>query len=1140
MSAVFLTTMGTLYSGSGINVNAVTVGDDGWIYLAGIDYSASMSPSYKHSLTVLAYKDGQLSWKQDFHDRAYGSFEALTFKNGAVYAAGAISTEFNVSDLSASDGSTVSAPEKKAIDPKLKALYDPKNPWFFQDPTYPIYVKLNGETGQVELAKVLPSPNVQGDDRLRSISVDSQDNVYVGGGGWNPGPNPNDSFTDADFYWFIRKFSTTGNQLWEQSAEVVSVDPLTDKLYLTRYQDQMVQLDPATGNDNQVFSSGLTYHPKDVSHWVRGWTYDAVGNLYVLAGRQFWDSKISDFSDQHGVLVKVDTTSGTVAWTTPFGMSADSCMPNSITFAPDGNLLVGGHVVGSLEGNASYGGSDGFLMEFNPTTGSIVSTEVIGTSSYESISQVKYQAVLDKSTGVVIDYNMIIGGSFGARRYSLEGHDEKDIYLITDQGFQLIGNALDNHIQGGGGDDSISAGIGNDELVGGLGKDTLDGGVGYDIASYESSQASVVVDLKKGTASGVNIGSDSIKNIEKIITGSGGDTLVASDTGSHLDGGLGNDKLTGGAKADTLVGGEGNDSINAAAGNDEIAGEAGNDTIDGGAGFDSANFSFLDTTITVNLKTGMSTNNEIGNDTIRNIEKVNSGSGNDILTASDSGSQLEGGGGNDLLTGGTKTDTLVGGDGNDIVDAGAGDDLIIGGDGAGDDTYKGGDGIDTVKYTSALSGIRVDLSTSTGIATSIEANDASHIGNDQLLGIENIIAGNYADILLGSNSANNLAGEDGNDEIIGHAGNDTLIGGNGNDTLNGGIGSDSMTGGLGDDVYVVDNASDKVIENANQGIDTIQTTISIYTLNANFENLIFVGSAAFKGTGNTVANVMTGGSGNDTLTGGTGIDTFNVTAGTDSITDFGTGGAEILTVSSAAIANVIVAASWTATSATSNSGTANLSTKGFAVNLSSITTGSGFSVTNTGAAAQITGSAFADTLTGAAGNDMLNGGLSNDRLMGGKGVDNLTGGSGSDTFLFSKGDTGQAAGKFDIITDFTKGTTETGDLIDYSNALVIGGGATSATSTEASINQSIGIASFATGSGTTISDALNDIASNFTKATDTAGEFAFFKINNSGNYFLFISDGVKGVGANDIVVQLTGISDISSIDLAGGNLTLLG
>lgn len=1120
MSAVFLTTMGTLYSGSGINVNAVTVGEDGWIYLAGIDYGKS--PSYEHSLTVMAYKDGQLTWKQDFHDKAFGSFEALTFKNGAVYAAGAISTEFNTADLTASDGSTVSAPEKKAIDPALKALYDPKNPWFFRDPTYPIYVKLNGETGQVELAKVLPSPYVQADDRLRSISVDSENNVYVGGGGWNPGPNPNDSFSNADFYWYIRKFSTAGDQLWKQSAEVVSVDPLTDNLYLTRYQDQMVQLDPANGNDKQVFSSGLTYHPKDVSHWVRGWTYDAAGNLYVLAGRQFWDSKISDFSDQHGILVKVDTTSGKVAWTTPFGMSADSCLPNSITFAPDGNLLVGGQVVGTLEGKVGFGGTDGFLMEFDPSTGSIVSTEVIGTSSYESISQIQYQSVLDKSSGVVIDNNMIIGGSFGAHRYSLEGHDEKDIYLITDQGFTLIGNALDNHIQGGGGDDSISAGIGNDELVGGLGTDTLDGGTGYDVASYESSKASVTIDLKKGTASGIDIGSDKLKNIEEVSAGSGNDILFASDVGNQLDGGAGNDTLTGGKGIDELLGG------------------AGNDRLDGGAGFDCVNYETSTSSITANLKTGIASGTDIGSDTLKNIEEICAGSGNDTLIAADTGSQLEGGAGNDQLNGGLKTDTLYGGDGNDIIDAGAGDDLIIGGDGAGDDIYKGGAGTDTVKYISALSGIRVDLSTTVGTATSIESNDASHIGSDQLFDIENIIAGNYADTLIGSSSANNLSGEDGNDEIVGNAGNDTLTGGNGSDTLNGGFGNDSMTGGLGDDTYMVDSASDKVIENANQGNDTIQTTLSSYTLSANFENLFFIGSAAFKGTGNTAANVISGGSGNDTLMGGTGIDTFNITAGTDSITDFGVGGAEILTVSSGAIANVTVAAGWTATSASSNSGTANLSTKGFAVNLSAIRTGSGFSVTNTGAAAQITGSAFADTLTGAAGNDSLSGGLSNDRLIGGKGVDNLTGGSGSDTFIFSQGDTGQVVGKFDIISDFSKGATGTGDLIDYSKDLMIGGSAASSNSTEALINQSNGVASFAAGSGTTLTDALSDITSRFTKAVDNAGECAFFKVNNTGDYFLFISDGVKGLGANDLVVQLTGISDISSIDLTGGNLTLIG
>ena len=588
-----------------------------------------------------------------------------------------------------------------------------------------------------------------------------------------------------------------------------------------------------------------------------------------------------------------------------------------------------------------------------------------------------------------------------------------------------------------------------------------------------------------------------------------------------------NDALQGTVKIDKLYG---------FAGDDDIDGGAGADLIDGGDGIDTAVYSGQNKKISVQFDDTADTIvfiNGIADDTLRNIENVFAGPANDLLVGNNK---------NNALYGGAGSDELKGGGGDDVVDGGKGDDLIIGGDGAGDDTYIGGEGVDTIKYTSAIAAITVDLRPNNqgeGYATSTAGNDASGIGRDTLSDIENIIAGNYADVLIGSSAANNLSGGDGNDEIVGDDGNDTLIGGKGNDTLNGGIGNDSMSGGLGDDIYVVDNASDKVIENANQGIDTIQTTLSTLTLNANFENLIFVGSAAFKGTGNTVANVMTGGSGNDTLTGGTGIDTFNVTAGTDSITDFGVGGAEILSVSSGSIANVTVAAGWTATSASSNSGTANLSTKGFAVNLSAITTGSGFIVTNTGAAAQITGSAFADTLTGAAGNDMLNGGLSNDRLIGGKGIDNLTGGSGSDTFLFSKGDTGQAASKFDIITDFAKGTTGTGDLIDYSNALVIGGGATSATSTEASINQSIGIASFATGSGTTMTGALNDIASNFTKATDTAGEFAFFKINNSGNYFLFISDGVKGVGTNDVVVQLTGISDISSIDLTSGNLSLV-
>ena len=187
-------------------------------------------------------------------------------------------------------------------------------------------------------------------------------------------------------------------------------------------------------------------------------------------------------------------------------------------------------------------------------------------------------------------------------------------------------------------------------------------------------------------------------------------------------------------------------------------------------------------------------------------------------------------------------------------------------------------------------------------------------------------------------------------------------------------------------------------------------------------------------------------------------------------------------------------------------------------------------LTNT-VAFNLVGNALANVLVGNAAANKLNGG---------KGQDNLTGGSGSDTFTFAAGDDGITTATLDKILDYTKGAVGTGDLIDYSATLTKGGDANTATASQASINQTTGIATFASGSGTTLTDALNDIAARFTAATDTAGEFAFFKVNGSGDYYLFISDGTAGAAANDDVIQLVGITSIGSIDLTGGNLTITG
>ena len=132
------------------------------------------------------------------------------------------------------------------------------------------------------------------------------------------------------------------------------------------------------------------------------------------------------------------------------------------------------------------------------------------------------------------------------------------------------------------------------------------------------------------------------------------------------------------------------------------------------------------------------------------------------------------------------------------------------------------------------------------------------------------------------------------------------------------------------------------------------------------------------------------------------------------------------------------------------------------------------------------------------------------------------------------------SGVVHAIPSFTAGALGTGDLIDYTSALSIGGLAGTATASQASINQTTGVATFAAGSGTTLADALADVAASLSKAGDHAGAMAFFQVNGTGNENLFISDGTPGLTSTDVVLSLAGISSINSIDLANGNLTVLG
>lgn len=152
------------------------------------------------------------------------------------------------------------------------------------------------------------------------------------------------------------------------------------------------------------------------------------------------------------------------------------------------------------------------------------------------------------------------------------------------------------------------------------------------------------------------------------------------------------------------------------------------------------------------------------------------------------------------------------------------------------------------------------------VVSSVSYTLGANQRNLTLIGTDNING-------TGNDLDNVIIGNSGNNQLRGLGGNDTLEGGAGNDTLDGGTGSNLMRGGLGDDTYIVNSTTDLVVENPNEGIDTVIASIS-YTLTANVEKLTLTGNANINGIGNELDNVIIGNAGVNTLDGGDGNDTL--------------------------------------------------------------------------------------------------------------------------------------------------------------------------------------------------------------------------------------------------------------------------
>lgn len=152
----------------------------------------------------------------------------------------------------------------------------------------------------------------------------------------------------------------------------------------------------------------------------------------------------------------------------------------------------------------------------------------------------------------------------------------------------------------------------------------------------------------------------------------------------------------------------------------------------------------------------------------------------------------------------------------------------------------------------------------------------------------------------GTNSIRGLATDEkisalnGNDLIQANAGDDTVYGGSGNDVIAGGVGLNELIGGSGNDSYTLNNPQDSVIETSSStsGTDIVNVAAN-YFLPANVENLGLLGTSNYKGSGNSLKNLVTGNTGNNSLNGMSGSDHLRGMNGNDSLA--GGAGNDILT-----------------------------------------------------------------------------------------------------------------------------------------------------------------------------------------------------------------------------------------------------
>jgi Ca2+-binding RTX toxin-like protein len=274
-------------------------------------------------------------------------------------------------------------------------------------------------------------------------------------------------------------------------------------------------------------------------------------------------------------------------------------------------------------------GNDVFVAGSGPTHSSD------GDDYYDGGNGIDTYDTSSISTAVTIDLDA------GAATGSEIGLD----YLTNVE--NVITGSADDVVIGNDGANIVETGAGNDTFVAVAGAegesdgdDRYDGGDGTDTYDTSDIATSVVIDLAAEEAFGERIGNDVLNHVENVITGSDADTVIGSDTTNVIQTGGGDD---------IVHAGDGDDIIRAGGVNSPEADYDGNDTFNGGQGSDTYDISSFLADVVVDLNNGTAVSDDIGADTLHDIENVYCGDGDDTIYANEEANSFSGGQGDDLF-----------------------------------------------------------------------------------------------------------------------------------------------------------------------------------------------------------------------------------------------------------------------------------------------------------------------------------------------------------------------------------------------------------------------------------------------------------------------------------------------------------